>query len=96
LSKLKMHRIQRAYHHRSAQSAAISKHTTTHPIRALRLGLQPHQLNHRHLHQLVHPLERIQHADQVPDGDGLRDPTQGDERVALARRVGFGREEGFQ
>lgn len=75
-----------------SQSPTIS----THPIRTLRLCLQPDQLNHRHLHQLIHRLQPIQHAQQVPNRHRLRDTTQRHKRVPFTGCVGFRGEEGFE
>lgn len=54
-----------------------------------RLSLLPYQLNHSHLHQLVHGLDLIKIVEEILDGRGLRDVTESDKRVALACRVGF-------
>ncbi len=50
---------------------------------------QPDQLNHRHLHQLVHPAQTIQHAEEVSNGEWLCDITEGDEGITTAGSVGF-------
>lgn len=68
----------------------------THSVRSLGLGFQPNELNHGHLHQLIHRIQAIQHADKVPDCDGLSNVAERHKRVSLARCVGFGREKGLK
>jgi len=85
LSSSEMHLIHLAY--KSASIIARSK--TTHPVPALRLSFLAHQLDHRHLHQLVHAADLIKVVQQVSHRGRLRDLAQRDESVALARRVGF-------
>ena len=55
----------------------------------LRFRLFPHQLNHRHLHQLVHTANSVKVVEEIPHSGGLRDVAEGDKGVALACRVGF-------
>jgi hypothetical protein len=63
--------------------------TKTHSVTSLRLGLFANQLDHRHLHQLVHARDLVKVVEEVSDGRGLRNAAEGDERVALAGGIGF-------
>lgn len=74
----------------------LSAEHPTHPVRTLCLCLQPHQLDDRHLHQLIHRLQAIQHAQQIPHRHRLRNTTQRHKRVPFTCRVGFRSEERFE
>jgi hypothetical protein len=90
-----MHRIHRALGSRLAlvirarRDRSNPRWTNTHSVTSLRLGLLANQLDHRHLHQLVHARDLVKVVEEVSDGRGLRDAAEGHERIALASGIGF-------
>lgn len=61
----------------------------THPVRTIAIGIRPDQLDDGHLHELVHRIDRLGRVQQVLDGAGMRDATQGYKSIPLASDVGF-------
>jgi hypothetical protein len=70
-------------------SPRVAPTEQTYSVATLRLGLFSHQLNHGHLHQLVHSANRVKVVDQVSNSSGLRDVAERDKGIALTCRVGF-------
>jgi hypothetical protein len=73
----------------AARRTTVPCWTRTHSVTSLRLGLLANQLDHRHLHQLVHARDLVKVVEEVSDGCGLRDAAERHERVALASGIGF-------
>ena len=67
----------------------------THLVRGLLFTIQPNDLDDAHLQKLVHARDLVEHLQDIFDCFGHRALREEDERVALARRVGLGSEEGL-
>ena len=68
---------------------AIYEGSCAHPVGTVALSVGPDQLNHGHLHKLVHRVDRLGRVQQVLDSAVVRHVAERDESVTLACNVGF-------